>query len=212
MLYSTVVSATALIPILLVDPLAHYTLIMVPFVLFWLGFVCLEGLGAIGVRDFPRRVLIVLNVLFALGIVASGKPYATANGVRPVLSEVRQLIEIWPKGRMIVMGVGSGWYVGYLGSQRVTPIEPLGTVYGGRIQEGSDSLYSLIGRYSPDVVLINRDLTASKNFRTDSLAALRPDQWAQCSLGEDKWYFRVGKADTRAKCFSDAPSQYPARY
>lgn len=205
MLYATLAGTTALLPMLFVYPMAHYTLILAPFVLFWLGFVWLEALQSIHVPGFSRRVLVALAVLFAAGIVVSRKPYASKEDGRPVLAQVRQLLQIWPNQRLKLLGVGSSWYAGYIGTQNVLPIEPLATAYGEKIQTGSDNLYKLLDRYNPDVVLINGELTTSRNFDLHSLAALNSRQWAECSTGDDRFYFRTTQASSLSKCLSHEP-------
>jgi hypothetical protein len=208
-LYATIMSMTALMPSLLVYPKPHYSLIMVPFLLFWPGLICVEALKTINNPEFTRRGLILMNVLFALGILASEKPYAASDRGRPVLAEITQLIQIWPQQRTTLMGIGSTWYASYIGSLKVSPIEPQ-WVEGGWIKQGSGNMYALIKQHNPDVVLINHELTASENFDTDSFAALRSSQWAQCSIGSDSFYFRAGKVNARFECFSNNPDQHPA--
>lgn len=205
MWFASAVSIAALIPVLLVSSRSQYTMILVPFLLFWPGFVCLEMLSTIEASNF-YRALIALNVIFALGILTLGKPYTapTPDVGRPVLGEINRLIEIWPKGRMKLMGVGSTWYTSYLGSQRVsTYIEPLATVYGGTIANGSGGMYALLDRYRPDVVLVNSELALSKNFDTASFSALKSRQWVLCPVGSSVFFFRADKFPVRASsgCF-----------
>lgn len=188
-LYLTLMSITALIPSLFVYPLPHYTLIMAPFCLLWGGLVCLHTLKAINSLKFTRRALLTLNFLFILSILVVTKPYTSLGHDRPVYEQVTRLIEMWPEGRPKLLGVGASSYGTYIGSRRVLWLEPLATVSGEKIEEGSGDLRVLIERHHPDAVLINRRLLDSKNFNADSLAVLNTGGWIKCSLGSDSIYF-----------------------
>jgi hypothetical protein len=188
-LYLTLVSMTALIPILLVYPAPHYTLVMAPLCLLWLGLACLQVLKIINSPKFTRWSLTALNLLFILSILIVDKPYTSRHGERAVYEQVAQLVEVWPKEKLKLMGVGASWYSSYIGSQNVFPIEPLATVYGEKIENDSSDLRALLKRHNPDVVFINDSLVNSKNFNTDSLEVLNSDQWVKYSVGNDSFYF-----------------------
>lgn len=185
----TLMSLPALIPSLFVYATPHYTLIMAPFCLLWLGFGCLHTLKVINSVKFTRWILVVLNSLFILLILVATKPYSSKSPDRPVYAQVTRLIEMWPEGKVRFMGVGASSYGHYIGSQKVLSLEPLATVYGGRIDSGSGNLRTLIERHNPDAVLINKSLVDSKNFDTNSLEVLHSEQWIECPLGSDRVYF-----------------------
>jgi hypothetical protein len=188
-LYLTLMSMLALIPILLVYPLPHHTLIMAPLCLLWLGLACLQVLKIINFPKFTRWSLAALNLLFILSILVVDKPYTSKHGERVVYEQVTQLIDVWPKEKLKLMGVGASWYLSYLGSQKVLSIEPLATVKGEKIGNDSSDLRVLIKRHKPDAVLINDLLVNSKNFNPDSLEILNSDQWVKYPIGKDSLYF-----------------------
>ena len=188
-LYLTLMCIPTLIPILLVYPLPHHTLIMAPLCLFWPGLAYLQALKIINFVKFTRWSLINLNLLFILFILVVHKPYTSKYGERTVYGQVTQLIEVWPEEKLKLLGVGASWYASYIGSQNVLPIEPLATVYGGKIDYDSTDLRILIKKYNPDAVLINSVLINSKNLNTDSLEVLNSDQWVKYPIGNDSLYF-----------------------
>jgi len=185
---ATMSSLLALLPILLVYPQPHHTLILVPFLLFWPGLLVVRAADPSSGRT--RQILVAATAVFALGIVLSPKPYAPAGNPRPILAEIQQLTELWPKRPMRLLGLGSLWYASYLGCQKVLPIEPLGTVNGQPLEPGSDNLAIMIDRHHPDVVLINEELLTSKNFNKASLAVLSPTEWTAHPVGRGTFYFR----------------------
>jgi hypothetical protein len=96
LLYLTVASLLSLAPILLVYPLPHHTLIMVPFCLLWAGLACLQLLKTINSPQFTRWSLTTLNALFMLATLVISKPYAYQQPERPVYDKITRLIELWP--------------------------------------------------------------------------------------------------------------------
>jgi len=191
--YAMIICLPVLILSLLVHPIPRYTLVMVPFLLFGLGFVCLESLHMIAPQRSERRFLIALNILFVLIITVSQKPFSMKNPERPIFAEISELNGLLPEGRSKLLGIGSTWYASYLGSERVTPIEPFGTVLGEKMQDRSGDLGALLERYNPDVVLINRELVESPNFDAHTLRYLQTNSWHPCTVGGDSFYFRVGQ-------------------
>jgi hypothetical protein len=188
-LYLTGICMTSLIPILFVYPLPHHTIIMAPLLLFWIGLICTRTLNCIASPNFMRVSLINLNLLFFLFIFTTGKPYSMKSGERKIYQQVTQLIKVWPKEKVKLMGVGASWYASYIGSQKVLPIEPFATVYGGKIENAASDLRGLIEKYHPDAVLVNNVLMNSKNFDTGSLEILYSDQWVRYPIGTDNLYF-----------------------
>ncbi len=185
--YASLVSLVALAPILLVYPQAHHTLIMVPFLLCWPALAYTELIRG-------RSLALAPVLLVAAYVLFSAKPYESMSTARPVLAQINRLSAIWPKQRATLLGVGSIWYAAYLGSERAAFIEPLATVYGEKIDKGSGDLDALIQRYRPDVILINKDLTGSRNFDPMTLRALDSTDWVACPLDGDTFYFRAGQA------------------
>ena len=114
LLYVTLASMLSLIPILLVYPKPHHTLIMVPLCLLWAGLACLHVLNIIKSPQFSRWSLTTLNILVILSILITSKPYASQHPERPVYEKVTQLIELLPKDKIKLMGVGASWYISYL--------------------------------------------------------------------------------------------------
>jgi len=201
LLFFALASIPALIPILLAYPLPHHTLIMVPFCLLWAGLACLRVLQIVESPKFATSCLIALNLFFILVLGVVEKPYASSGGERTIYREVTQLIAMWPKHQLKLIGVGATWHSSYLGRQNAFPIEPLATVNGEKIESDSNDLRALITRHNPDVVLINEDLVNSKNFNTDSLETLNSDQWFKYSVGKDSFYFlkAIIEADAGSK-------------
>jgi hypothetical protein len=202
LIYASFVSLLPLIPVQLGYPLPRYVLTLLPFTLFWPGLVCQEALNVTDSRGFGRRALIALNLVFVIIIAILPKPYASINRVRPVFAEIAELNQLWPNRREKLVGIGSTWIAGYLGSERVVPIEPFGTVDYERMQDVSGDMRTIINRYEPDVVLVNDDLIQSQNFDIQSLDALEPNLWHRCSIGSDSFYFRTAEVDSRLPCFS----------
>jgi len=192
-LYLTLMSTTALIPGIFSYALPHYTLIMVPFCLLWPGFTCLHTLKIMNSLKFKRWALVTLNSLFILSILMVDKPYASNAGGRPVYEQVTQLIEVWPDGRVKLMGVGAASYGYYIGSRKVHWIEPLATAYGGKVENGGVDLRTLIERHDPDAIIINRSLADSKNFDAASLEVLETEWWLKCPFGSDSIYLEKEK-------------------
>lgn len=188
-LHLTLISALALVPGLFVYPLAHYTLIMAPFCLLWLGLVCLRVLEVINSSEFTRWALTAMTSLFILCILVTTRPYASQGQGRPVFEQVTQLAGMWPEERIKIIGVGATSYATYIGSQKAQGVEPLGTVYGEKIESGSDDLRVLIERHAPDAVLVTRRWLDSKNFDASSLDALDSERWVRCPVGSDSVYF-----------------------
>jgi hypothetical protein len=199
----TFMSLLPLIPVQLGYPFARYVLIAVPFLLFWPGLVCQEALEATNSPRFGRRLLIALNLLVVLSIVISPKPYAAEDSGRPALSEISELNQLWPNKRMKLVGVGSIWIADCLGSDRVVPTEPLGTVDNERMQDITGDMRTIIERYDPDVVLVNGALLGSQNFDGSSLSVLHSKNWRLCVIGTDSFYFKAGESDTHFPCFSN---------
>jgi hypothetical protein len=181
-------SMLGLTPIIFVYPAPQYTLITVPFCLLWAGFVLAHALQILNSFKFTRYGLIILICLFIISILIVQKPY-TFGGERQVHKQVKQLSELWPKGRIKLMGVGASTYANYIGSKNVLPIEPLPTVYGANVDNERVDMLELIKRYNPDAVLINGLLMSSKNFNAISIGVLHTDQWVKYSVGDDAIYF-----------------------
>jgi len=203
LLYAMLMSLLDLVPILFVYPSPRYTLIMVPFLLFWPGLVCQQALLAIPPQRFGPRILLVLSLLFVIAIEISPKPFAVKSPPRPTFREISALNQLWPNQRLRFLGIGSTWYAAYLGSDKVTPIEPFGTLFGLPMQEHAGDLGALIRQYDPDVVLVNQDLVDSPNFQVQTLSALDLSRWSRCTIGSDTFYFKVGKVDTRFACLAN---------
>lgn len=182
-LYVTLASMLSLIPILLVYPLPHHTLIMVPLCLLWVGLACLQVLNIINSPQFTRWSLTTLNMLVLLSILVTSKPYASQPPERPVYEKVTQLIELLPKDKLKLMGVGASWYISYLPVGKVDPVEPLATVSGEKIKNDRIDLRVLLEKHNPDAVLINNELVTSKNFNVDSLEVLKSDRWVKYTIG-----------------------------
>jgi hypothetical protein len=204
--YATIVSIPALLPALIATPRPRYALISVPFLLFWPGLVWQEAFRAIDPQRSGRRVLLVLCGLFLLMMMIAPKPYSGTDFSRPVLDEISTLRQLWPDQRLKLMGIGSSWYVTYLGTDRATPIELAGTVvgnmdYGGAIQGPAD-MAALIRQYNPDVVLVNGELLASPSFSVQTLSVLDSSAWRRCTIGDDRFYFKAEEIDTRFPCFA----------
>jgi hypothetical protein len=187
-LYLTFISMLGLIPTIFVYPTPRYTLILVPFYLLWFGFILAYVLTSVNFLGFIHYGLIALVCLFIICILVVQKPY-TFGGERKIYKQVKQLLEVWPKSRVKLMGVGSSTYASYIGSRNVLPIEPLPTVYGWNIDNKRVDLLELIKRYDPDAVFINGLLMGSKNFNAISVDVLHTDQWVKYSVGDDTVYF-----------------------
>ena len=188
LLYVTLASMLSLIPILLVYPKPHHTLIMVPICLLWVGLACLQVLNIIKFPQFSRWSLITLNILVILSILITSKPYASQHPERPVYEKVTQLIELLPRDKIKLMGVGASWYVSYLPIGRVDAVEPL-AVAGEDTKNNRSDLRVLLKIHNPDAVIINRELVTSKNFDVGSLEDLKSDRWIKYPIGVDSVYF-----------------------
>ena len=188
LLYVTLASMLSLIPILLVYPKPHHTLIMVPLCLLWMGLACLHVLNIIKFPQFSRWSLTTLNILVILSILITSKPYASQDPERPVYEKVTQLIEPLPKDKIKLMGVGASWYVSYLPIGRVDAVEPF-AVAGEDIENNRGDLRGLIEKHNPDAVIINSELITSKIFNVDSLEIMNSDQWVKYPIGTDSVYF-----------------------
>ena len=188
LLYVTLASMLSLIPILLVYPKPHHTLIMVPLCLLWMGLACLYVLNIIKFPQFSRWSLTTLNILVILSILITSKPYASQDPERPVYEKVTQLIELLPKDKIKLMGVGASWYVSYLPIGGVDAVEPF-AVAGEDIENNRGDLRGLIEKHNPDAVIINSELITSKIFNVDSLEIMNSDQWVKYPIGTDSVYF-----------------------
>jgi len=188
LLYVTLASMLSLIPILLVYPKPHHTLIMVPICLLWVGLACLQVLNIIKFPQFSRWSLTTLNILVILSILITSKPYASQHPERPVYEKVTQLIELLPKDKIKLMGVGASWYVSYLPIGRVDAVEPL-AVAGEDTKNNRSDLRVLLKVHNPDAVIINRELVTSKNFDVGSLEDLQSDRWIKYPIGGDSVHF-----------------------
>lgn len=190
LLYLTLASMLSLIPILLVYPRPHHTLIMAPLCLLWVGLACVQVLEIINSPQFTRWSLATLNALFILSILVTPKPYASQRGERAIYEQVTKLIELWPKDKIKLMAVGASWYASYIGVDKVDAIEPLATASGEKIEGDGIDLRILLEKHHPDAVLINTQLVTSKNFKIESLEVLNSDRWVKYPLGTDSVYFR----------------------
>jgi hypothetical protein len=188
LLYVTLASMLSLIPILLVYPKPHHTLIMVPLCLLWVGLACLQILNIINSPQFTRWSLTTLNILVLLSILVTSKPYASQHPERPVYEKVTQLIELLPKDKLKLMGVGASWYISYLPIGKVDAVEPL-AVAGEAIENNGNDLRVLLEKHIPDAVIINRELVSLKNFNVGSLEVLKSDRWVKYTIGADSVYF-----------------------
>jgi hypothetical protein len=201
--YAMIIGLFDLIPFPLSSPNPRYTLILIPFLLFWPGLVFEEALQTISPQRFRPRMLIALNLLFVLAIELAPKPFIAAAPPRPTYLEISELTQVWPNQRLKFLGVGSTWYAAYLGEDKVTPIEPFGSLFGLPMQNNAGDLGALISQYDPDVVLLNPDFVGSPNFQKPTLSALDSSHWSRCAIGSDTFYFKMGKVDSRFPCFAN---------
>src|ERR1700722_20299820 len=191
--YAMIIALFDLIPFPLSSPNPRYTLILIPFLLFWPGLVFEEALQTISPQRFRPRMLIALNLLFVLAIEMAPKPFVASDPPRPTYLEISELSRIWPNQPLKLLGIGSTWYAAYLGDDKVTPIEPFGTPLGLPMQANAGDLGALISQYDPDVVLLNPDFVGSPNFQKPTLSALDSSHWSRCTIGSDTFYFKLGK-------------------
>jgi hypothetical protein len=170
-----------LVPSVLVSaPAPRYFVLALPSMLWPLGAALTAALDALRdtrlaqLRAAPLALFGLVSTLLWVG----PRPYDGRNSVaRHGVQVLKKAAELWPKRQVIVAGSHATFYSNYLGRERAIGFEALPASYGGATPPGGVGIDDLLGRYRANAVLVNPELTNSRQFRANTLAILYASGW-----------------------------------
>ena len=183
----SLIAPLALIPSLMVYTKTSYSLMLLPIIFLCAGVLYRAFLEACDHSVYIEITLHVLICLILLVVIGSPMPFGQKNIQRSIYEKVLKLKQIWPSGKIKLLGVGSSSYAIYLGHEMCLPIEPLANVREEIIKK--ISLKEMLASFKPDVILINQELSSFCNFDKNSLEVLDSKARATYVIGDEKIYF-----------------------
>ena len=184
----SVFALLALAPSLIVYAKDRYSVVLMPFILLYSGFLYLAFLKSFERKPFLKAGMYSLICIIVIVGLIGPRPVGHSDVERRTYEKVVKLEKILPRSKIKLLGLWSASYANYLGHDRCISIEPLATVVGGDIRPGGVNLRDLLVSHDPDAVLISQRLLDSKNFDENSIGVLNSEDWKMYEIGDEKLY------------------------
>lgn len=143
-------------------------------------------------RPIVSRAGVLLAFIFLLGaLVTTPRPFTVTSRPRTVLRTVEALDAVLPpEGEIVLLGVAASTYRPYLGADRLSVCDPLWPAAAHAVNPEEARIDRLIGRYDPDLIMIDSNWRDSTYFDAAGAAQLPQLGWEGRPLPDGVLWFR----------------------